>query len=129
MTAYWRPIPMTDAARPDGALTLAGGWCWFDRVERLSRTELPRIVPQSEVPPEVLVRITAPRAPIAGLTWDAPRIMGILNVTPDSFSDGGLFDAPAAALAQDHAQEAGCADLRVIGGENTRPGARELPPE
>ena len=32
---YYRPIPMTDAARPNGALTLAGGWCWFDRVEVL----------------------------------------------------------------------------------------------
>lgn len=129
MTAYWRPIPMTDAARPDGALTLAGGWCWFDRVERLSRTEPPRIVPLSEVPPEVLARLTAAREPIAGLTWDAPRIMGILNITPDSFSDGGLFDAPTAALAQARDMQAGGADLLDIGGESTRPGARELPPE
>ncbi|MGB4907735.1 MAG: dihydropteroate synthase, partial [Tabrizicola sp.] len=33
---YFRPITMTDPARPAGALTLAGGWCWFDRVEVLS---------------------------------------------------------------------------------------------
>lgn len=129
MTAYWRPLPMTDAARPDGALTLSGGWCWFDRVERLSRTEPARIVPLSEVPPHVLDRLTAAREPIAGLTWDRPRIMGILNVTPDSFSDGGLFDAPAAAIAQARAMQAGGADLLDIGGESTRPGAREFPPE
>ncbi len=129
MTAYWRPIPMTDTARPSGALPLAGGWCWFDRVERLSRTESPRVVPLSEVPPEALDRLSAPRAPIAGLAWDAPRIMGILNVTPDSFSDGGLFDAPDAALARARAMEAGGADLLDLGGESTRPGAREVPPE
>ena len=34
---YFRPIAMTDAARPARALTLAGGWCWFDRVEVLER--------------------------------------------------------------------------------------------
>jgi dihydropteroate synthase len=129
MTTYWRPIPMTDPARPAEALPLAGGWCWFDRVERLSRTEPPRVVPLSEVPPEVLARLSAPRAPIAGLSWEAPRIMGILNVTPDSFSDGGLFDAPDSALAQARAMEAAGADLLDLGGESTRPGAREVPPE
>ena len=129
MTTYWRPIAMTDPARPAEALPLAGGWCWFDRVERLSRTEPPRVVPLAEVPPEVLDRLTAPRAPIAGLSWEAPRLMGILNVTPDSFSDGGLFDAPGSALAQARAMEEQGADLLDLGGESTRPGAREVPPE
>jgi dihydropteroate synthase len=55
--------------------------------------------------------------------------MGILNVTPDSFSDGGLFDDPDAALTQARAMEAQGADLLDLGGESTRPGARELPPE
>jgi dihydropteroate synthase len=127
--SYWRPIPMTDPARPSGALPLAGGWCWFDRVERLSRTEPPRVVPLAEVPPEVLDRLAADRAPIAGLSWEVPRLMGILNVTPDSFSDGGLFDAPDQALAQARAMEEQGADLLDLGGESTRPGAREVPPE
>ncbi len=52
-----------------------------------------------------------------------PLVMGILNVTPDSFSDGGQFDAPAVALA--HAKEmiAEGADIIDVGGESTRPGA------
>jgi dihydropteroate synthase len=120
---------MTDAARPRDALTLAGGWCWFDRVERLSRTEPPQVLSAAEAPPEVLARLTAPRASIAGLAWDAPRIMGILNVTPDSFSDGGLFDAPGAALAQARSMAAQGADLLDLGGESTRPGARDLSPD
>jgi dihydropteroate synthase len=54
------------------------------------------------------------------------KLMGIVNVTPDSFSDGGLFLAPERAIA--HARElvADGADLLDIGGESTRPGARAV---
>ena len=64
-----------------------------------------------------------PRAPICGLTMDRPRIMGILNTTPDSFSDGGtVTDAPArvAQLVEEGA------DIIDIGGESTRPGAETV---
>jgi len=57
------------------------------------------------------------------LSLDRPLIMGVVNVTPDSFSDGGQFSGPAQAA--DHARrliEEG-ADLLDIGGESTRPGA------
>ena len=49
-------------------------------------------------------------------------IMGVLNVTPDSFSDGGLFAAPEAAIARGRALAGEGADLVDIGGESTRPG-------
>jgi len=52
-----------------------------------------------------------------------PRIMGVLNITPDSFSDGGRFLAPDAALAEARALVAAGADLIDVGGESTRPGA------
>ncbi len=126
MSIYFRPILMQDPARPDGAQTLAGGGCWFDRAERLSRQDPPEIVAAQDVPREVLDRLTAPRAPLAGLTWDRPRLMGILNVTPDSFSDGGLFLAPDAALRQARRLCDDGADLLDIGGESTRPGAAEV---
>jgi dihydropteroate synthase len=52
--------------------------------------------------------------------------MGVLNVTPDSFSDGGEFYRPSAALAQaQHLVEAG-ADILDIGGQSTRPGAEQI---
>lgn len=54
------------------------------------------------------------------------RLMGILNVTPDSFSDGGRFDAVAAALSQARLMLAEGADIIDIGGESTRPGAEEV---
>ncbi len=61
------------------------------------------------------------------LTLEIPRIMGILNVTPDSFSDGGRFVGKDKALAHvDHMLQAG-ADIIDIGGESTRPGAAAVP--
>lgn len=56
-----------------------------------------------------------------------PVIMGIVNVTPDSFSDGGLFDAPEAALAQAKKLVAEGADIVDIGAESTRPGHTPVP--
>jgi dihydropteroate synthase len=54
-------------------------------------------------------------------------IMGILNVTPDSFSDGGKYDDPERALAQALELEAAGADLLDVGAESTRPGAARVP--
>jgi dihydropteroate synthase len=67
--------------------------------------------------------LVEPRADYAGLSMDRPRIMGIVNVTPDSFSDGGSFANVQAAI--DHGLrlvEEG-ADILDIGGESTRPGS------
>ena len=56
-----------------------------------------------------------------------PQIMGVLNVTPDSFSDGGRFAAVESAVRQArHMRDAG-ADIIDVGGESTRPGAAEVP--
>jgi len=56
----------------------------------------------------------------------SPKVMGVLNVTPDSFSDGGQFDSVITAL--DHARVLiiGGADIIDIGGESTRPGAQRV---
>lgn len=70
-----------------------------------------------------------PGRTIAGLSMDTPRVIAILNVTPDSFSDGGRYDAVDAAVAQAHALIAEGADILDIGGESTRPGAEEVPLE
>jgi len=67
--------------------------------------------------------LTAPRAPFAGLTLDRPRIMGVVNVTPDSFSDGGLYASTGEALAHARALAGAGADIVDIGGESTRPGS------
>jgi dihydropteroate synthase len=59
-----------------------------------------------------------------------PAVMGILNITPDSFSDGGQFDAPEPALAQARRMIAEGADIIDIGAESTRPyGAQPVPAE
>ena len=53
--------------------------------------------------------------------------MGVVNVTPDSFSDGGRYLDPAAAVAHGLALAAEGADLLDVGGESTRPGATDVP--
>ncbi len=61
----------------------------------------------------------------SGLPFDlsVPRVMGILNITPDSFSDGGRFLVPDDALVQAERMIAEGADILDVGGESTRPGA------
>jgi len=61
------------------------------------------------------------------LTLDRPRVVGIINVTPDSFSDGGQFDSVDAAVAHGLRLAEEGADMLDIGGESTRPGAAEVP--
>lgn len=61
------------------------------------------------------------------LALDHPLVMGILNVTPDSFSDGGRFDDPAAAVAHAERLIAEGAAILDVGGESTRPGAEPVP--
>jgi dihydropteroate synthase len=70
--------------------------------------------------------ITRRRPDFAGLSLDQTRIMGIVNVTPDSFSDGGKFDVADAAIAHGQLMADQGADVLDIGGESTRPGSDEV---
>src|SRR5690606_39002109 len=74
---------------------------------------------------------TPPMLDCAGrrLALDRPRVMGIVNVTPDSFSDGGAHFDPEAAVAHGLALAEAGADILDIGGESTRSGAGEVPVE
>lgn len=122
---YFRPIPCCDPARPETALSISGGWCWFERVECLRRGRSPEIVSIADVPDNVLGRITGARSPLAGIGLDRPRLMGILNVTPDSFSDGGRHFERRDAITR-AGQMADEVDFIDVGGESTRPGAAEV---
>src|SRR5690606_42120660 len=57
------------------------------------------------------------------LTLDRPLLVGVVNVTPDSFSDGGLFVDTQRAIAHARSIIADGADIIAVGGESTRPGA------
>jgi len=83
--------------------------------------------------------VTRAQSGLEELEWALPRgglrlgspplVMGILNVTPDSFSDGGAHLAPEAAEARAREMAAEGADLIDLGGESTRPGAEPVPVE
>jgi len=64
-----------------------------------------------------------------GVDLSRPQVMGVLNVTPDSFSDGGDFFSPAAALERARIMVEEGAAIIDVGGESTRPGAQPVPPD
>jgi dihydropteroate synthase len=77
----------------------------------------------------VLKRLGANRPDFAGLSLDRPRLMGIVNVTPDSFSDGGRYADTERAVAHGLALLEAGADILDIGGESTRPGGDPVSPD
>ena len=143
-THYLRPIALADSpqAEEGDALRLAGGMVYASRFAVVARKggrvvsrrryglrELEAALPDlPAVVSEQLANLRQVHAPLAcgarTLRLDQPQVMGILNVTPDSFSDGGEFlDKPEVAMAHASAMlEAGAAIIDV-GGESTRPGA------
>jgi dihydropteroate synthase len=131
----------------DTVLPLAGGAIGFAAIRvRLRPPAGPQLVLDVAVGPaldwaarraaksdgrvsQILDRLRASRPALAGITLDRPRLMGVLNVTPDSFSDGGDFAHAAAAFERGQIMMAEGADIIDVGGESTRPGATPVAPE
>jgi dihydropteroate synthase len=129
MNDYYRPIVRFDPLRPAHAMDVAGGPGWWVQAALHRRdTGEVLLVAIEDVPPHWQTRISAPRAPIAGLEFNHPHLMGILNVTPDSFSDGGQHADATRALKHARQMVDDGATLIDVGGESTRPGAVTVPP-
>ena len=107
---YRRLLPKL-ARQPFGLAALADE---LDRALRAFTAHGPRTVP-------------GPHRPF--VVGDRPRVMGVVNVTPDSFSDGGRFLDPASAVTHARSLVDEGADLIDVGGESTRPGATPVTPE
>ncbi len=130
---YLRPLYFRDAANGDDAPggRLAGGRIRFAHLEVIERPSLKRQVMSYEdaaASGEAAIRsalnaLEEPRAPLLGLDLTTPKIMGIVNVTPDSFSDGGEFYSHDDAIAQAKQAVEDGAHILDIGGESTRPGS------
>lgn len=140
MRTLLRPTGFVDSPfGHDGRVArLAGGMNWFGLVE-LIRVEGHQRVSTEIVPVDGIdgrldetmaadwARITAPRAPLQmgerTIRLDQPQVMGIINATPDSFSDGGAYADAGAAAEVGAAMAAQGAAIIDVGGESTRPGA------
>jgi dihydropteroate synthase len=143
MRTLLRPTGFVDSPfGHDGMVArLAGGLNWFGMVELIQIEGNKRVsielVPVEEVETRFdeaiaadWARLIAPRPPLQlghrTIRLDQPQVMGIINATPDSFSDGGAY-ADAAAAAEAGALMAGQgAAIIDVGGESTRPGASEV---
>lgn len=134
------------AVKAGQALPLAGGPLAFTRIELIARDARQRDAESFALPgfehslarqplpmrrrlQALLDRLTAKRPRFAGLAMDRPRIMGVINVTPDSFSDGGRFLDAGRAIEHGQALIEAGAEILDIGGESTRPGAEPVTPE
>jgi dihydropteroate synthase len=143
MRTLLRPTAFVDSPFGyDGKVArLAGGMNWFSAVELIG-VDGNRRVSTEPVPVEGVEgrfddamaaqwqALTGPRAPLQlgerTIRFDQPQVMGIVNATPDSFSDGGQFaDSAAAAVAGADMAAQGAAIIDV-GGESTRPGAKAV---
>ncbi|MEA3004443.1 MAG: dihydropteroate synthase [Sphingomonadales bacterium] len=144
--SYLRPVAFVDSPFDlDGQVArLAGGLAWFSAVEAVvmegARRVSVELVPVARIE-EALSRLggdaetawrnlLAPRAPLSlgprTVRLDQPQAVGILNLTPDSFSDGGRLDSPDAAAAAGFAMAEAGAAIVDVGGESTRPGAKPV---
>ncbi len=132
---YLEPIGQIDpvVTGPAGEPFL-GGPRRFIACRRYTRHDsgeiIESIVPVSELstPAEAtsLAKLASPRPPYAGMDLEQPAVMGVLNVTPDSFSDGGDYFDPGRAISAGFALAEAGAKIVDVGGESTRPGAREI---
>ena len=134
MKTYHRPIGLVfgpDVPRmiaQGDALSLAGlphiGFTQVEVITRLGdRIEREYLRLSGVDDSEALTLLSAPRPSFGPLDLSATRIMGIVNVTPDSFSDGGRLATDDAAIAHGHLLAAEGADVLDVGGESTRPGS------
>jgi dihydropteroate synthase len=138
---YLRPTGFIDAPfGHDGKVArLAGGLTWFAKVEIIGDegTELvpverfeARLADLDKGARTAWANIIAARPPLTLgeriVRLDQPQVVGIVNVTPDSFSDGGMHGDAQAAIAAGHAMTAAGAAIVDVGGESTRPGAKPV---
>lgn len=116
---------------------LAGGPVAYTQVSVLTRRDDgrdTRLVSYSDLKAmgvdgiaDTVAALEAVRPALPGFKLPDVAVMGVVNVTPDSFSDGGQFAETAAALAQGDALAAAGVDILDIGGESTRPGSDATP--
>jgi len=126
----------TEAIKAGLALPLAGSSAAFTMAELIegrpgqSKSVIARAgtLQAMEEPAiaERLASLSQARPDFAGIAVNRPRLMGILNVTPDSFSDGGDFAEAVTAVAQARRLAGAGADFVDVGGESTRPGSEPV---
>ncbi len=127
MTSYFRPIVRTGSPRSKNSIFLAETNYWVSEAEEIKFGKKTKLVSINDVPDWWKKRWLKKRSAILGMEFGFPKLMGILNVTRDSFSDGGNHVKLDAALNQAKFMEENGVDIIDIGGESTRPGALIVP--
>ena len=139
---WLRPVGLMRVSDPAAQATdlwpLAGGWIGFSQLDVVMRLEgglsvwrktpkdLLEAAADKAAAESWLERLSAPRSDFASLAMDRPHLMGVVNATPDSFSDGGRHLAASDAISAGRQMAHDGARILDIGGESTRPGAEPV---
>ena len=131
--AYLTPRGLIHGAAAQEMVARGDAWALCGSSTAFTLAEVTRIVAESTSrslthPTLVSAELTKRREAFAGIDVTATRIMGVLNVTPDSFSDGGKYVETESAIAKGVTLLEAGADIIDVGGESTRPGSVSVDP-
>lgn len=136
---FYQPTWLRPIITSGGQHKLAGGHASFSQLDvvmadgndgyvasRMDCEQLCALADDRNMASKAIDDLTIARPNFAGLDMGQSHLMGVLNVTPDSFSDGGVNLGPVKAIAAGRAMAAAGASIIDIGGESTRPGAKPV---
>ena len=139
MPPFCQPTWLRPIITSSGQHKLAGGHASFSQLDvvmadgnggyvasRMSCEQLFALADDRNMASKAIDNLTIARQNFAGLDMGRSHLMAVLNVTPDSFSDGGVNLGPAKAIAAGKTMAAAGASIIDIGGESTRPGAEPV---
>ena len=128
MSKYFRPIINFENIYPTDAIFLGSTRLWFNSVKVFERGKDSIIINAKDIPNKVKLNLVETREAICGIQKRSPLVVGVLNRTPDSFSDGATSTKKNDLIIQVDEMINEGADIIDIGGESTRPNFETILP-
>ena len=128
MSKYFRPIINFENIYPTDAIFLGSTRLWFNSVKVFERGKDSIIINAKDIPNKVKLNLVEKREAICGIQKRSPLVVGVLNRTPDSFSDGATSTKKNDLIIQVDEMINEGADIIDIGGESTRPNFETILP-
>ena len=129
MKKYYRPLIQIGKNRSLQAFELSQTPYWFDHLQVFQRDAASYVTAARSVPTEIIKKICKARKNPLLFRFSSPIIMGVLNLTPDSFSDGGKHSRTETAVHSATSMVKSGARIIDIGAESTRPGSDPVDPK
>ena len=129
MSRYFRPIIYNESVFPPDAIFLRSSRLWFNSVKVFERDKTPVAISVADLPNDIKSKLSEKQSTILGAEKNPPLVMGVLNLSPDSFSDGFQVHRHNDLLKRINRMINDGVDIIDIGGESTRPGFVTISPD